>query len=69
MFPVSRPAISQHLKVLSEAGLATVRAEGTRRIYAPHPKGLAELRQWLEQHWESVLTSLAADVENEDEGH
>ncbi len=60
--PVSRPAVSQHLKVLSEAGLVVCRAEGTRRIYAARPEGLADLRAWLEQYWSDVLESFAAEV-------
>lgn len=60
--PVSRPAVSQHLKVLSDAGLVICRAEGTRRIYAARPEGLAELRAWLDRYWTEVLTSFAEDV-------
>ena len=61
--PVSRPAVSQHLKVLKEAGLVTDRAEGTRRIYAIDPQGLAGLRSWLDQFWDDVLIAFAAEVE------
>jgi DNA-binding transcriptional ArsR family regulator len=61
--PVSRPAVSQHLKVLKEAGLVTDRAEGTRRIYAIDPQGLAGLRSWLDQFWGEVLVAFAAEVE------
>lgn len=53
--PVSRPAVSQHLKVLAEAGLVTVRAEGTRRIHAVDPDGVAVLRTWVETMWDDVL--------------
>ncbi|WP_299947677.1 metalloregulator ArsR/SmtB family transcription factor [uncultured Ruegeria sp.] len=60
--PVSRPAVSQHLKVLSDAGLVVCRAEGTRRIYAARPEGLAELRTWLERYWSDALESFAAEV-------
>ncbi|WP_299986524.1 helix-turn-helix transcriptional regulator [uncultured Ruegeria sp.] len=60
--PVSRPAVSQHLKVLSDAGLVVCRAEGTRRIYAARPEGLAELRAWLERYWSDALESFAAEV-------
>jgi DNA-binding transcriptional ArsR family regulator len=63
--PVSRPAVSQHLKVLKEAGLVTDRAEGTRRIYAIDPRGLAALRSWLEQFWDEVLVAFAAEVERD----
>jgi DNA-binding transcriptional ArsR family regulator len=61
--PVSRPAVSQHLKVLKEAGLVTDHAEGTRRIYAVDPQGLAALRTWLDQFWDEVLVAFAAEVE------
>lgn len=47
--PVSRPAVSQHLKVLKAAALVTDRAEGTRRVYYIDPKGLAALRRWLDE--------------------
>src|SRR5215472_16876182 len=61
--PVSRPAVSQHLKVLKEAGLVTDRADGTRRIYAIDPQGLAALRSWLDQFWDDVLGAFAAEAE------
>jgi DNA-binding transcriptional ArsR family regulator len=61
--PVSRPAVSQHLKVLKEAGLVTDHAEGTRRIYAIDPRGLAALRSWLDQFWDEVLVAFAAEAE------
>jgi DNA-binding transcriptional ArsR family regulator len=61
--PVSRPAVSQHLKVLREAGLVTVRAEGTRRYYAADPAGLGALRTWLEGFWSSALSAFAAHVD------
>ena len=57
--PVSRPAVSQHLKALSDAGLVEVRAEGTRRIYSVSPAALAELRQWLDRLWGDALESFA----------
>lgn len=60
--PISRPAVSQHLKVLSDAGLVVCRAEGTRRIYAARPEGLAELRDWLDRYWTDVLDSFAAEI-------
>ncbi len=53
--PVSRPAVSQHLKVLAGAGLVKARAEGTRRIYHADPEGLAALRKWVETAWDQVL--------------
>ncbi|HEY1735688.1 MAG TPA: metalloregulator ArsR/SmtB family transcription factor [Methylovirgula sp.] len=61
--PVSRPAVSQHLKVLKDAGLVGDRAEGTRRVYYIDPKGLASVRRWLDQFWEDALTSFAAEAE------
>ena len=63
--PVSRPAVSQHLKVLSDAGLVTVRAEGTRRIYSVHPEKLAELRAWLDDIWTQSLAAFAEAAEKE----
>jgi DNA-binding transcriptional ArsR family regulator len=61
--PVSRPAVSQHLKVLKEAGLVDDRSEGTRRIYQIDPRGLGAMRAWLDQFWDSVLTAFAVEVE------
>ena len=61
--PVSRPAVSQHLKVLKEAGLVTDRAEGTRRVYYIDPKGLAVLRAWLDQFWDQALIAFQAEAE------
>ena len=53
--PVTRPAVSQHLKVLKEAGLVSETAEGTRRIYSLDPRGLGALRQWLDRFWAEQL--------------
>jgi DNA-binding transcriptional ArsR family regulator len=61
--PVTRPAVSQHLRVLLDAGLVTVRAEGTRRIYTAEPEGLAGLRRWLDGLWSSALQAFAAHVD------
>jgi DNA-binding transcriptional ArsR family regulator len=66
--PVSRPAVSQHLKVLREAGLVGDRAEGTRRVYFIDPRGLAALRAWLDQFWDRSLAAFAAEVERDDLG-
>jgi len=66
--PVSRPAVSQHLKVLKEAGLVTDRAEGTRRVYYLDPKGLASLRAWLDQFWDRALADFQREVEKSFEG-
>ena len=65
---VSRPAVSQHLRVLKEAGLVTEEHEGTRRIYRIDPKGLGQLRAWLDQFWESALDAFKAQAEKEEEG-
>jgi len=61
--PVSRPAVSQHLKVLKKAGLVADRPEGTRRVYFIDPQGLGALRRWLDQFWDDALTAFAAEVE------
>ena len=61
--PVSRPAVSQHLRVLREAGLVTMRAEGTRRLYAVHAAGLAQLRSDLDRFWTHALAAFQAAVE------
>ncbi|HEY1709055.1 MAG TPA: metalloregulator ArsR/SmtB family transcription factor [Rhizomicrobium sp.] len=61
--PVSRPAVSQHLKVLKEAGLVSEEREGTRRIYRIDPSGLAQLRTWLDQFWDAALDAFKAEVE------
>jgi DNA-binding transcriptional ArsR family regulator len=53
--PVSRPAVSQHLKVLKDVGLVSDRAEGTRRIYAVDPDGLAVIREYFERFWSRAL--------------
>jgi DNA-binding transcriptional ArsR family regulator len=64
--PVSRPAVSQHLRVLKEAGLVTERQNGTRRLYRVDPDGLAGLREYLSQFWEEVLASLKEAAEKEE---
>lgn len=60
--PVSRPAVSQHLRVLKDAGLVIDRAEGTRRVYRIDPHGLAAIRMWLDGFWEVALESYAQEV-------
>jgi DNA-binding transcriptional ArsR family regulator len=55
--PVSRPAVSQHLRVLKEAGLVRDRHEGTRRVYGVDATGLAALRAYLETYWDTALTA------------
>lgn len=57
--PVSRPAVSQHLRVLLDAGLVEVAPEGTRRLYGLRPQGLAAVRRYLERFWGDVLTAYA----------
>ena len=64
--PVSRPAVSQHLKVLKEAELVRDEAKGTRRIYHIDPAGLGAIRQWLDRHWERALAAYVEEVERED---
>lgn len=66
--PVSRPAVSQHLKVLKEAGLVTDHAEGTRRIYSIDPQGLGALRTWLDRFWTDSLEAFRREVESNDNG-
>jgi DNA-binding transcriptional ArsR family regulator len=65
--PVTRPAISQHLKVLKEAQLVIDEAEGTRRIYRIDPAGLGKIRHWLDQFWDESLASFAAVAEQREE--
>ena len=65
--PVTRPAISQHLKVLKEAKLVSDRAEGTRRIYRIDPAGLAQIRRWLDQFWDESLAAFAVAAEEQED--
>ena len=65
--PVSRPAVSQHLKVLKEAGLVTDRPDGARRVYQIDPEGLGQLRAWLDRFWDGALDAFKAEVERDDE--
>ena len=65
--PVSRPAVSQHLKILKDAALVQAHAEGTRRVYRIDPAGLGPMRQWLDRHWEVALATFAAAVEEDEE--
>jgi DNA-binding transcriptional ArsR family regulator len=64
--PVSRPAVSQHLRVLKEAGLVTERKDGTRHLYRVDPDGLAEVREYLEGFWEEALANFKAAAEQEE---
>ena len=61
--PVSRPAVSQHLKVLKEAGLVEERSEGVRRIYSLRREGLLELRDWLDSFWGDALEAFKLEAE------
>jgi DNA-binding transcriptional ArsR family regulator len=65
--PVSRPAVSQHLRVLRDAGLVIDRRAGNRRIYQLDPNGVAALRAYLERFWNQSLTAFKATVEKGDE--
>jgi DNA-binding transcriptional ArsR family regulator len=65
--PVSRPAVSQHLKVLKDAGLVSERAVGTRRIYRLNPAALAALRDQLDAYWQRAMDGLADLMEEEEE--
>lgn len=62
---VSRPAVSQHLKVLKAAGLVLVRTEGTRRMYAVDTRGVEALRNWLDGLWDEALVAFQAAAERE----
>ena len=65
-FDVSRPAISQHLRVLREAGLVSERRQGTMRLYRARPEGVAELRAYLDRFWEEGLATLKREAEREE---
>jgi DNA-binding transcriptional ArsR family regulator len=64
-FEVTRPAISQHLRVLRDSGLIAERREGTRRIYRARPDGMEELRTYLDEFWQTGLEQLRAAAESE----
>jgi DNA-binding transcriptional ArsR family regulator len=65
--PVTRPAVSQHLKVLKDAGLVIDRREGNRRIYGVDPDGIAALRAYLDRFWNRSLAAFKATAEQRDE--
>ena len=65
-FDVTRPAISQHLNVLKEAGLVNERRNGTRRLYRARPEGLGELKDFLEEFWDVRLQALKREAEREE---
>jgi DNA-binding transcriptional ArsR family regulator len=61
--PISRPAVSQHLRVLKDGGLVVSRAEGTRRVYRLNPDGVGALRAWLDRVWAEALTGFQKAAE------
>jgi DNA-binding transcriptional ArsR family regulator len=63
VLPVSRPAVSQHLRVLKDAGLVSARAEGNRRIYRMDPRGVEHLRTYLDHFWNLALAAFKTAVE------
>jgi DNA-binding transcriptional ArsR family regulator len=65
--PVSRPAVSQHLRVLKDAGLVADRAQGSRRIYHVDPAGLSALRAWLDDFWGVALSAYRDEIERDKE--
>ncbi len=65
--PITRPAVSQHLKVLMDAGLVTVRQNGTRNIYQIDPKGVLVMRNYLDRMWDSALHAFKLAAEDEKE--
>jgi DNA-binding transcriptional ArsR family regulator len=67
LLPVSRPAVSQHLKVLKAAGLVIDQHEGNRRIYRLDPNGIGELRDYLDRFWSTALTGFKSKVERREE--
>jgi len=66
--PVGRPAVSKHLRVLSEAGLIEHRSAGTRNLYMLAPDGMAAAQQWLIRTWDTVLAAHAAEVSRRNQG-
>ena len=67
--PISRPAVSQHLRVLSDAGLLTVTPLGNRRLYAIAPEGVDSLRRYLDGLWDDALAAFARAAEDQAKGH
>lgn len=65
--PVSRPAVSQHLKILKDAGLVAETVQGTRRIYRIDPRGLGALRQWLDGFWAATLADFQVYADSQAE--
>jgi DNA-binding transcriptional ArsR family regulator len=62
--PVSRPAVSQHLRVLKDAGLVTERRDGTRRLYRLDPRGVGDLRAYFDEFWTAALENFKAAAES-----
>jgi DNA-binding transcriptional ArsR family regulator len=67
LLPVTRPAVSQHLKVLKEAGLVDMRSEGTRNVYAVDPRGVETMRAYLDKFWGNALAAFKKFVEQEED--
>ena len=65
-FDVTRPAISQHLKILMDAELVAVRIKGTQRLYSARPEGLSEIRRYFDEFWHDSLLKLAEAAEEEE---
>ena len=65
-FDVTRPAVSQHLNILKEAGLVNERRNGTRRLYRARPEGLVPVKQFLEEFWDPRLEALKREIEREE---
>jgi DNA-binding transcriptional ArsR family regulator len=65
--PISRPAVSQHLQRLKEAGLVSDHAEGARRLYRIDPAGLGAIRQWLDRFWDDALAAFKAEADKDSE--
>jgi DNA-binding transcriptional ArsR family regulator len=68
-FDVTRPAVSQHLNVLKEAGLVSERRNGTQRLYRARPEGLAQLKEFLEEFWDERFETLKREAEREEKRH
>jgi len=66
VLPISRPAVSQHLKVLADANLVSATKRGTQNIYSANPQGLVELRTYLDSFWGDVLGNFAAEIETQE---
>ncbi|MFT6658897.1 ArsR/SmtB family transcription factor [Maritalea sp.] len=67
VLPVTRPAVSQHLKLLDEAGLVQAHKVGRQRIYSANPKALKDLRDWLDQYWTDAMHNFAQAADKDEE--